>query len=70
MTTLIDAVRIEVPQRSPVGPTFPLDPSWDNASETRSPKRPFEVESRSASPRTQWERLAMDRGRPLWREAA
>ena len=70
MTSLTDTVRIEAPKRSPVRPAFPLDPSWDNASETRSPKRSFEVEGRSGSPRTQWERLAMSRGQPLWREAA
>jgi hypothetical protein len=35
------------------------------ASESRSSERSFEVESR-----TQWDRLAMNRGQPLWREAA
>ena len=45
MTTLTDTVRIQAPERSPVSPASPLDPSWDNASETRSPKRLFEVRS-------------------------
>jgi len=69
MTTLMDTVRIEAPKRSPVRPASPLDPSWHNASESRSPKRFFEVRSRSGSA-TQWDRLAMGRGQPLWREAA
>ena len=69
MTTLMDTVRIEAPKRSPVKPVSPLDPSWDNASESRSPERLFEVRSRSGSA-TQWDRLAMGRGQPLWREAA
>ena len=46
MTTLMDTVRIEVPKRSPVKPTSPLDPSRDNASEIRSPERSFEDGSR------------------------
>jgi hypothetical protein len=69
MTTLMDTVRIEAPRRWPVRPASPLDPSWDNPSETRFPKRLFEVRSRSGSA-TQWDRLAMGRGQPLWREAA
>lgn len=66
MTTLMDTVRIEVPTRSPVGPASPLDPSWDNPSEALSSERSFEV----GSGRTQWDRLVMSRGEPLWREAA
>ena len=66
MTTLMDAVRIDPPERSPVRPASPLDPSWDDASESRFSKRSFKDLSRS----TQWDRLAMGRGRSLWREAA
>lgn len=66
MTTLIDAARIEAPKRSPVRPASPLDPSWDNASESRSSEHSFEVGSVS----TQWDRLAMGRGQHLWSEAA
>ena len=67
MTTLIDTVGIEVPTRSPVQPAAPLDPPRDIAS--RSVERSFEVGSRSGYS-TQWDRLAMGRGRSLWREAA
>ena len=66
MTTLMDAVRIDAPKRSPVRPAFPLDPSWDDPSESRSSKRSFEDGSSS----TQWDRLAMGRGRSLWGDAA
>jgi hypothetical protein len=66
MTTLMDTVGIEAPKRSPVKPTAPLDPSWDDSSEIPSPERSFQDRSRS----TQWDRLAMGRGRSLWREAA
>jgi hypothetical protein len=66
MTTLMDTVRIDAPKRSPVRPASPLDPSWDDNSETRSRERPFEDGFRS----NQWDRLAMGRGRSLWREAA
>jgi hypothetical protein len=66
MTTLMDAVGIDAPKRSPVMPASPLDPSWDDPSESRSSKRLFEDESG----RTQWDRLAMGRGRSLWSEAA
>ena len=69
MTTLMDAVRIEAPKRSPVKPAAPLDPPRDSASESRLPERSFEVESRGGS-LTQWDQLAMGRGQPLWREAA
>jgi hypothetical protein len=68
MTTLMDSVRIEVPTRSAVQPAAPLDPPWNNASETRSAERSFEVGSRSGYS-TQWDRLAMGRGQSLWREA-
>ena len=58
MTTLIDTVRIEVPTRSPVQPVSPLDPSWDDASESQSRERSFEVESRGGYARTVVGRLA------------
>jgi hypothetical protein len=66
MTTLIDAVRIEAPKRSPVRPASPLDPSWDDRSEIPSSERSFQDRSRT----TQWDRLTMGRGQSLWREAA
>jgi hypothetical protein len=66
MTTLMDTVRIEAPKRSPVRPASPLDPSWDDRSEIPSPERSVRDRSRS----TQWDLLAMGRGRSLWREAA
>jgi hypothetical protein len=66
MTTLKDAVRIEVPKRSPVRPASPLDPSWDDGSEISSSEPLIQDRSRS----TQWDRLAMGRGQSLWREAA
>jgi len=66
MTTLMDTVRIEAPKRSPVSPVSPLDPSWDNASESPSSRRSFE----DGSWVTQWDRLAMSRGQLLWRGAA
>ena len=44
MTTLMDAVRIEAPKRSPVRPASPLDPSWDDGSEIPS----LSVRSRTA----------------------
>jgi hypothetical protein len=66
MTTLMDTVGIQAPKRSPVRPAAPLDPSWDDSSEIPSPERSFQDRSRS----TQWDRLAMGRGRSLWREAA
>jgi hypothetical protein len=50
MTTLTDTVRIEAPKRSPVMPVSPLDPSWDDASETRTSKGWFEVGTRGGSP--------------------
>jgi hypothetical protein len=62
MTTLIDAVRIEAPTRSPVRPASPWDPSPEIPSSERS------VQDRSRS--TQWDRLAMGRGQSLWSEAA
>jgi hypothetical protein len=69
MTTLMDAVRIETPKRSPVRPAAPLDPPRDTASESRLPESLFEVEPRGGS-LTQWDRLAMGRRQPLWTEAA
>ena len=66
MTTLMDTVRIEAPKRSPVRPASTLDPSWDDGSEITSSERSFRGLSRS----TQWDRLAMGRGRHLWSEAA
>ena len=66
MTTLMDAVRIEAPKRSPVMPVSPLDPSWDDASETPSSERSVRDRSRG----TQWDLLAMRRGQSLWSEAA
>jgi hypothetical protein len=69
MTTLMDAVRIEAPARSPVQPAAPLDPPRDSASESRLPESSFEVESRGGS-LTQWDQLAMSRGQALWRGAA
>jgi len=58
MTTLMDTVRIDAPKRSPVRPASPLDPSWDNNSETRSLERSFEVASRGGFARTVVGRLA------------
>jgi hypothetical protein len=58
MTTLMDTVRIDAPKRSPVRPASPLDPSWDNNSETRSRERSFEVASRGGYARTVVGRLA------------
>jgi hypothetical protein len=58
MTTLIDTVRIEAPKRSPVRPASPLDPSWDNNSETGSRERSFEVASRGGYARTVVGRVA------------
>jgi hypothetical protein len=66
MTTLMDTVRIEAPKRSPVRPASPLDPSWDDGSQIPSSERSFQDRSRT----TQWDRLAMGRGRSLWSEAA
>jgi hypothetical protein len=66
MTTLMDTVRIEAPERSPVRPVSPLDPSWDDDSEIPSTERSLQDRSHS----TQWDRLAMGRGQPLWSEAA
>ena len=66
MTTLTDTVRIQAPERSPVRPASPLDPSWDDASENRS----LSARSRTDPAVHQWDRLAMGRGQPLWREAA
>ena len=66
MTTLMDTVRIEVPDGSPVRPAAPLDPSWDDGSEIQSSERWVQDRSRS----TQWDRLAMRRGQSLWSEAA
>ena len=66
MTTLTDTVRIQAPERSPVRPVSPLDPSWDDSSETPSTERSFQ----DRSPSTQWDRLAIGRGRSLWSEAA
>ena len=65
MTTLMDTVRIQAPDRSPVRPVSPLDPSWDTASEPS--ERSFEDGARSS----QWDRLAMRlSSQPLWEEAA
>jgi len=58
MTTLIDPVRIDVPPRSPVQPTAPLDPPRDNASESVSPEHSFKVESRGGYARTLVGRVA------------
>jgi len=58
MTTLMDTVRIDAPKRSPVRLASPLDPSWDNDSETRSRERSFEVASRGGYARTVVGRLA------------
>jgi len=66
MTTLMDTVRIDVPTRSPIKPAAPLDPPQDAATESRSSERSLGLGSRL----TQWDRLAMGRGQPLWREAA
>ena len=66
MTTLTDTVRIQAPDRSPVRPVSPLDPSWDDGSEIPSSERSFQDGSRS----TRWDRLAMGRGQSLWSEAA
>jgi hypothetical protein len=66
MTTLIDTARIEAPKRSPVRPASALDPSWDDAPEISSSERSFQDRSRS----TQWDRLAMGDGQPVWSDAA
>ena len=58
MTTLMDAVRIEAPKRSPVKPAAPLDPPRDSASESRLPESSFEVESRGGYARTVVGRVA------------
>jgi hypothetical protein len=58
MTTLTDTVRIQAPKRSPVMPVSPFDPSWHDASETRSFERSFEVASRGGYARTVVGRLA------------
>jgi hypothetical protein len=58
MTTLMDPVPIEVPTRGRVRPASPLDPSWDNNSETRSLECSFEVASRGGFARTVVGRLA------------
>ena len=66
VTTLMDTVRIKAPERSPVRPVSPLDPSWDDDSEIPSTERSLQDRSHS----TQWDRLAMGRRQPLWSEAA
>jgi len=58
MTTLMDPVSIEAPTGGRVRPASPLDPSWDNNSETRSLERSFEVASRGGFARTVVGRLA------------
>ena len=67
MTTLTDPVYIEVPARTPVQPVAPLDPPRDTESGSRFLERSFKVESRGRHPLsgwlTQWDRLAMSRGR-------
>jgi hypothetical protein len=65
MTTLMDTVRIQAPDRSPVRPVSPLDPSWDTASGASE-------RSSGDGPRSsQWDRLAMRlSSQPLWAEAA
>jgi hypothetical protein len=65
MTTLTDTVRIEAPKRSPVMPVSPLDPSWDEGSETPSSER-----SQDLSRSTKWDLLAMRYGQSPWSEAA
>ena len=57
MTTLTDTVRIDTPARSPVEPAAPLDNPTD-ATESRSPERSFEVESRGGYARTVVGRIA------------
>jgi hypothetical protein len=58
MTTLVDTVRIEAPTRSPVQPVAPLDPPRDDASDSESAERSFEVESRGGYARTVLGRIA------------
>jgi hypothetical protein len=58
MTTLMDAVPIEVPTRLPVKPAAPLGAARGNDSETRSRERVFEVASRGGYARTVVGRLA------------
>jgi hypothetical protein len=58
MTTLTDTVRIETPKRSPVRPAAPLDPPGSARTESRSPERSFEVESRGGYARTVVGRVA------------
>lgn len=53
MTTLMDTVRVEAPTRPPVKQAAPLD-----ATESRSPERSFEVESRGGYARTVVGRVA------------
>lgn len=52
MTTLMDPVRIEVPKRSPVRPTAPVDPPRDTSTGSGSLERSFELESRGGHLRT------------------
>ena len=52
MTTPTDTVRIDVPRSSPVGPSGPVDPPRDGATESRSRERSFEVESPGGHLRT------------------
>jgi hypothetical protein len=62
MTTLMDIRSASKPRRDRrLGHRPPLDPSWDNASESRSRERSFKVESRGGYPRTRWEQSAMIR---------
>jgi len=63
MTTLMDTVRIEAPERSPVQPAAPLDCPRDTASVSHSLERSYPVEFRGY-PRTQWEQMAMSSGSP------
>jgi hypothetical protein len=58
MTTLMDTVRVEAPTRPPVKPAAPLDAPRDGATESRSPERAFEVESRGGYARTVVGRVA------------
>jgi len=63
MTTLMDTVRIEAPERSPVQPAAPLDCPRDTPSVSHSLERSYPVEFRGY-PRTQWEQMAMSSGSP------
>jgi hypothetical protein len=58
MTTRMDTVRVEAPTRPPVKPAAQIHAPRDAATESRSPERSFEVESRGGYSRTVVGRVA------------